>query len=63
MEFEQESVLLSTGAGLKCDVLKVGNHADNDTGSEAFIRAASPEIAVISTSTEEKPDSQETGEE
>lgn len=56
MEFEQESVLMSTGADLKCDVLKVGNHADNDTGSEAFIRAASPKIAVISTSTEEKPE-------
>lgn len=56
MEFEQESVLLSTGADLRCDVLKVGNHADNDTGSEAFIRAASPKMAVISTSTEEKPE-------
>lgn len=56
MEFAQESVLLATGADLRCDVLKVGNHADNDTGSEAFIRAASPEAAVISTSTEEKPE-------
>ncbi len=56
MEFEEEKVLLSTGADLDCDVLKVGNHADDDTGSEAFIRAASPLVAVISTSTAEKPE-------
>lgn len=56
MEFEAEKVLLSTGADLDCDVLKVGNHADDDTGSEAFIRAASPSVAVISTSTTEKPE-------
>lgn len=56
MEFEQESVLLSTGASLGCVVLKVGNHADDDTGSDAFIRAASPKAAIISTSTAEKPE-------
>lgn len=56
MEFEQESILLSTGADLSCDVLKVGNHADNDTGSEAFLRAASPSVAVISTDSAEKPE-------
>lgn len=56
MEFEQERVLLAAGADVRCDVLKVGNHADDDTGSEAFLRAASPEAAVISTSTEEKPE-------
>lgn len=54
MEFEQENVLLSSGADIDCDVLKVGNHADNDTTSEAFVRRASPEAAVISTSTVEK---------
>ena len=54
MEVEAESVLLSTGADIDCDVLKVGNHADDDTCSEAFIRAASPKVAVISTSTAEK---------
>lgn len=54
MEFEEETVLLSTGVSLDCDVLKVGNHADDDTTSEAFARAASPEVAVISTSTNEK---------
>lgn len=56
MEFEQERVLLSTGADLSCDVLKVGNHADDDTGSDAFILAARPSIAVISTDSAEKPE-------
>lgn len=54
MEFEEENVLLASGADLECDVLKVGNHADDDTTSEAIVRAASPEVAVISTSTQEK---------
>ena len=54
MEFPEEQVLLASGAPLDCDVLKVGNHADNDTNSEAFLRAVSPKVAVISTSTAEK---------
>jgi len=54
MEVPAEQVLLMSGADLKCDVLKVGNHADDDTNSEQFVRAASPRTAVISTSTAEK---------
>lgn len=56
MEFEQERVLLATGASLDCDVLKVGNHADDDTGSDTFILAARPSVAVISTDSAEKPE-------
>ncbi len=56
MEFEQENILLASGADIGCDVLKVGNHADDDTGSEAFLRAASPKVAVISTDSYEKPE-------
>lgn len=56
MEFPQESELLAGGASLDCDVLKVANHADDDTTGEAFVRAASPKVAVISTSTAEKPE-------
>lgn len=56
MEFPEEQALLAGGASLDCDVLKVGNHADDDTTSEAFVRAASPRVAVISTSTAEKPE-------
>lgn len=56
MEFPQESELLASGVPLDCDVLKVANHADDDTTGEAFVRAASPKVAVISTSTAEKPE-------
>ncbi len=54
MEYPEESQLLASGENLKCDVLKVANHGDDDTNSPAFTQAASPQIAVISTSTEEK---------
>lgn len=54
MELEQESVLLAGGYDLSCDVLKVPNHADDDTCSEAFMQACGAKIAVISTSAEEK---------
>ena len=55
MELTEEEILLNTNADLSCDVLKVANHADDDTTSEAFARAASPQLAVISTDSYEKP--------
>ena len=54
MEFPEEADLLQAGAVPRADVLKVGNHGDNDATSEAFLEAVRPKIAVISTSTEEK---------
>ena len=54
MEFPEES-LLKAGVLPHADVLKVGNHGDDDATSDALIRAVSPKVAVISTSTEEKP--------
>lgn len=54
MEFPEESVLLQSGADVACDVLKVPNHADDDTCSETFVRAAAPDAAVICTDTREK---------
>lgn len=54
MEFPEEEGLLRNGVALKCDVLKVANHADDDTTSEAFAVAASPKLAVICTDTREK---------
>ncbi|MBR2822719.1 MAG: MBL fold metallo-hydrolase [Clostridia bacterium] len=54
MEFPEESDLLSAGLIPEADVLKVGNHGDNDATSEALLNAVRPKIAVISTSTEEK---------
>ena len=56
IEYPAEKLLLNSGADLSCDVLKVANHADNDTNSPAFTATASPQIAVISTSTAEKED-------
>lgn len=56
MEFPEEEILLASGANLNCDVLKVGNHADDDTTSEALVRAAMPKVAVISTDSAEKPE-------
>jgi len=61
MELVQESQLLSFGDDLKCSVLKVPNHADNDTTSAAFAAAAAADVAVISTSTLEKPETPDNG--
>ena len=56
MEFGEEALLLADHPDLNCDVLKVPNHADNDAASEAFLTACAPEMAVISTSSLEKPE-------
>ncbi len=56
MENEEESWLLASGADLRCDVLKVPNHGDGDTGSAEFFKRTSPEVAVISTSSLERSD-------
>ncbi|MFA4972247.1 MAG: DNA internalization-related competence protein ComEC/Rec2 [bacterium] len=45
---EGETSLISSGIDLDSDVLKVGHHGSNDASSEEFLRAVSPEIAVIS---------------
>ena len=55
MELPEEAILLGSGADLSCDVLKTAHHGDDDANSEAFLRAAAPEIAVFSTSSAEKP--------
>lgn len=55
MELPEEAILLGSGADLSCDVLKTANHGDDDANSEAFLRAAAPDVAVFSTSSAEKP--------
>lgn len=57
MEFVEEQTLLSIGAELSADILKVGNHGNPDATSDKFAQAVSPEIAVISTDTAEDDDS------
>ncbi len=57
MQFAEETTLLSNGADLSADVLKVGNHGNPDATSQEFATAVSPEIAVISTDTSVDEDS------
>ena len=56
IELPAESILLASGADVKCDVLKVANHADDDTTGAAFVQASSPKLAVICTDSAEKPE-------
>ena len=56
MEEPEEQLLLQAGLVPRADVLKVGNHAEGDATSEAFVRAVQPRIAVISTNSEDEPD-------
>ena len=56
MEFPEEASLLAAGVIPTCQVLKVGNHGENDATSEALLKAVNPEIAIISTNTAEEPD-------
>lgn len=56
MEFPEEEELLAANAIPACDVIKIGNHAEDDATSEALIRAVQPRVAVISTCTDEEPD-------
>ena len=57
MQFDEELSLINAGVDLKADVLKVGNHGNPDATSEVFGKSASPETAVVSTSTLEDEDS------
>jgi competence protein ComEC len=45
---EVESNLVEEGCELNCDILKVAHHGSSYSSSERFLRAASPDIAVIS---------------
>ncbi|MBQ2953560.1 MAG: MBL fold metallo-hydrolase [Clostridia bacterium] len=56
MEHPEEFELLNAGLIPQCEVLKVGNHGEEDATSEALVRYVQPKIAVISTSTAEEPD-------
>ena len=49
MEFPEEATLLDSGANIKADILKVANHGNPDASSSRFLKAVSPEYAVITT--------------
>ena len=51
MQFLEEQAIIASGAALKSDVLKVGNHGNPDATGADFGALVSPAIAVISTDT------------
>ena len=55
MELPEEAELLSQGDDLRCAVLKVPNHGDDDTTSAEFAGAVAAQIAVVSTDSQKKP--------
>lgn len=61
MELPEEAALLQYGDELRAEVLKVPNHADDDTVSQAFADAVSARVAVISTDSAEKPGTPDPG--
>lgn len=61
MELPEEAELLAQGDDLACAVLKVPNHGDDDTTSREFAQAASAQVAVISTDSQEKPGTPDPG--
>ncbi len=56
MKEQEERNLIDAGYELVCDVLKVGYHGRDDASCEDFVKAVSPEFAVISTSKKDEKD-------
>ena len=56
MEFPEEDSLIKAGLIPHADVLKIGNHGESDATSNQLLAAVSPSVAVISTNTEDEPD-------
>ena len=61
MEHVEEAELLALGDDLKCDVLKVGNHGDDDATSAQLANACAAQLALISTDSQEKPGTPDPG--
>lgn len=56
MELEEEAELLDRGLIPQATVLKVAHHGEDDATSKRLVLAVKPQWAIISTSTEEEPD-------
>lgn len=56
MEIPEEQTLLNAGTDLQADVLKVGNHGNDDASGTDFLKAVSPKVAVISTNSADESD-------
>ena len=56
MESPEENELIAAGLIRPADVLKVSHHGNGDASGDGLIYTAKPQIAVISTNTDEEPD-------
>ena len=56
MEFPEEDSLLKAGVIPRADILKIGNHGEGDATSRQLLITVQPKLAVISTDSEEEPD-------
>lgn len=56
MEWQEETELIEAGLIRRALVLKVAHHGDNDATTKPFAMLVRPEWAIISTSTEDEPD-------
>lgn len=56
MEFPEEDSLLKAGVIPQADVLKIGNHGEGDATSRQLVITVQPKLAVISTNSDEEPD-------
>ena len=56
MEFPEENSLLAAGVLSRVDVLKVANHGEGDATGQAFMDTVRPKVAVISTNSDDEPD-------
>ena len=57
MQFAEEQEIIASGASLKSDVLKIGNHGNPDATGDDFGALVTPSFAVISTDTSVDTDS------
>lgn len=56
MELEEEADLLEAGLISRAEVLKVAHHGEDDSTSKVFALTVRPQWAVISTNTQDEPD-------
>ena len=56
MEFPEEASLLKAGVIPAADVLKIGNHGEGDATSAQLVATVRPKLAVISTTSDDEPD-------